>query len=131
MQFTEFKVALRSFEETEKCQQPSASGVTGRVMTAQPTQRTRSSNSACRAAAREYFIPKRHSNRSAHNRPTMVSSLAVNQPLDIFSARCCLGDSGRASTIQCMNLNSLVLKLRGMLCQMWWPLVEWGLGLRL
>ena len=28
MSFTEFKVALRSFEETEKCQQPSASGVT-------------------------------------------------------------------------------------------------------
>ena len=40
--FTEFKVALRRFEETEKCQQPSASGVTDRVMTAQPTQRTRS-----------------------------------------------------------------------------------------
>ena len=44
MSFTEFKVALRSFEETEKCQQPSASGVTDRVMTAQPTLRTRSNN---------------------------------------------------------------------------------------
>ena len=53
MSFTEFKVtkvALRSFEETEKCQQPSASGVTDRVMTAQPTQRTRSNSSASRAA---------------------------------------------------------------------------------
>ena len=37
MSFTEFKVALRSFEEM--CQQPPASGVTERVMTAQPTQR--------------------------------------------------------------------------------------------
>ena len=44
MSFTEFKVSLRSFEETEKCQQPSASGVTDRVMTAQPTQRTRSNS---------------------------------------------------------------------------------------
>ena len=50
MSFTEFKVALRSFEETEKCQQPSASDVTDRVMTAQPTQRTRSNRSAGRAA---------------------------------------------------------------------------------
>ena len=50
MSFTEFKVALRSFEETEKCQQPSASVVADRVMTAQPTQRTRSNNSAGRAA---------------------------------------------------------------------------------
>ena len=50
MSFTEFKVALRSFEETEKCQQPSASDVTDRVMTAQPTLRTRSNRSAGRAA---------------------------------------------------------------------------------
>ena len=50
MSFTEFKVALRSFEETEKCQQPSASGVIDRVMTAQPTQQTRSNSSAGRAA---------------------------------------------------------------------------------
>ena len=49
MSFTEIKVALRSFEETEKCQQPSASGVTDRVMTAQPTQRTRSNSSVGRA----------------------------------------------------------------------------------
>ena len=50
MSFTEFKVALRSFDETEKCQQPSASGVTDRMMTAQPTQRTRSNSSAGRAS---------------------------------------------------------------------------------
>ena len=56
MSFTEFKVAFRSFEETEKCQQPSASGVTDdQVMTAQPAQRTfgrdaRSSNSGGGAA---------------------------------------------------------------------------------
>ena len=57
MLLTEFKVALRSFEETKKCQQPSASGVTDdRVMIAQPaTQRTfgrdaQSSNSGGRAA---------------------------------------------------------------------------------
>ena len=59
MLFMEFKVALRSFEETEKCQQPSASGVNGdRVMTAQPAQRTFGRDASARDRAIAWAGPR-------------------------------------------------------------------------